>query len=194
VPRRPVPSLAALALLTVPVLGAAAVVIPVLTVPRRPGPGPYQALVVPGARVLPDGAPSPALRRRVDGAVALWRQGVAPRIVVTGRGRGPASEAAVGARLAREAGVPDGAILLEETAHRTAANASRTAALLGRRTPILVVTERWHGARARLWFRRAFDHADVIGVPCPPGPTLRGAVREAPKLLWRALEGRRKTG
>ena len=61
---------------------------------QREAVGAYDAIVVAGCRVLPDGHPSPALQNRTRQAVNLWRAGPAPTLVFTGGvGRYPPSEA-----------------------------------------------------------------------------------------------------
>ena len=71
------------------------------------------AIVVLGAAQY-DGRPSPVLRARLDHAVALWEQHLAPHLILTGgMGDGDTtSEAAVGRRYAVKHGVPDSAIYL----------------------------------------------------------------------------------
>ncbi len=73
------------------------------------------AIVVLGAAQY-DGRPSPVLRARLDHAVALYHDGVAPRIIFTG-GTAPGdtvSEAVVGRRYAARKGVPSDALLTED--------------------------------------------------------------------------------
>lgn len=181
-----------LAAVTVPLLGsgvlwAGGAAALVASIPLYPGSEKYDAIVVPGARVYADGSASPALRRRVLAAAALHRGGCAPLLVISGAGRGGRTEAAVGAELAEEVGVPREALLLEERAGRTATNAAHVAELLGADASVLVVTERWHGARARLWFRRHFARVDVVGVPSPLESTVKGALREAPKVVLQTV-------
>src|ERR1043166_9428261 len=66
---------------------------------RRDEARPAAAIVVLGAAQYV-GRPSPVLRARLDHAIALWRKGLAPRIIFTvGFGeRDTTSEAAVGQR------------------------------------------------------------------------------------------------
>ena len=74
-------------------------------------------------------------RRVAKHAATLWRDGWAPLLVISG-GRGKATkawgetEAAVFARIAREAGVPDQALLIEEAATNTGENVTLSHALL----------------------------------------------------------------
>jgi uncharacterized SAM-binding protein YcdF (DUF218 family) len=159
--------------------------------PRRPRRTSFDALVVPGSRVYHDGSASPSFRRRLVRAAGLFAEGFAPRVVVSGAGPGPRPEADVGAEFLQALGVPDPAILREPVSRRTAENAWLTRDLLGHQARVLVVTERWHAPRARLWFRRAFVEVEVIGVDAPFGPTVRAALREVPKVAWQAVVERK---
>ena len=68
----------------------------VLFAGRRDDARPAAAIVVLGAAQY-DGRPSPVLRARLDHAVALWKRGLAPRLVLTGGTGvgGPTSEGPV---------------------------------------------------------------------------------------------------
>lgn len=92
---------------------------------------PATAIIVLGAAQY-DGRPSPVLRARLDHAVALWHQGLAPRLIVTGgrRAGDRMSEAATGRRYAVRHGVPDSAILMESEGRTTAESMRAAAALL----------------------------------------------------------------
>lgn len=87
------------------------------------------SLVVLGRGVADDGSLPLIARARVERAVALYHQGVAPRIVFTGlcgllmEKRPAISEAGAMARHAEDLGVPSTAILLEEEARDTLGNA-----------------------------------------------------------------------
>ncbi|MDY7227644.1 YdcF family protein [Hyalangium rubrum] len=117
---------------------------------------PADALVVLGARVLPGGVPSGALQARVEKAVELYQQGVAPRLVFSGGvGVNPPSEAQVMRALAVRLGVPSEACVLEEQSHSTEQNARYSARLLrelGARR-VVVVSDPYHLLRARQYFR-----------------------------------------
>ena len=117
---------------------------------------PADALVVLGARVLPGGVPSGALQARVEKAVELYQQGIAPRLVFSGGvGDHPPSEAQVMRALAVRLGVPAEACILEEESHSTEQNARYSAGLLrsmGARR-VVVVSDPYHLLRARQYFR-----------------------------------------
>lgn len=145
----------------------------------------YDALVVAGCRVHADGRPSVALARRVDLAIELWTEGVAPRIVLTGGvGRdAPISEARAAADRCVARGVPADALVLEEESTSTYENALFAARLL--RGEVLVVSDAAHAFRCRRVFARHFAAADAIGaVPASSSARVRLALREA-LAVWR---------
>ena len=162
---------------------------------RPPAGARFDALVVAGAAVLPDGRPSGALARRTEHAVALWREGVAPRIVLTGgsSASGGGAEGVVAARHARSLGVPDDALLVEDASTSTEENALRASRLLGS-CRVLVITDSYHAVRCRLVFSRHFPEVDVATTR-PPGRTaLRMALREVVVLTAYAMRGRLRGG
>lgn len=75
---------------------------------REAAPPPAEAIVVLGAAQY-NGQPSLVLRARLDHAVDLYRQGLAPVVVVTGGGRPGdlATEASAGRSYLIKAGIPD---------------------------------------------------------------------------------------
>jgi len=117
---------------------------------------PSDVVVVLGARVLPGGQPSPALRARIEKAVELYHQGLAPRLLFSGGvGVNPPSEARVMRDLAVRLGVPAEACLLEEQSHSTEQNARFSADVLrslGAKR-VVVVSDPYHLLRARQYFR-----------------------------------------
>lgn len=116
-----------------------------------------QAIVVLGAAQY-RGKPSPVLRARLDHAVALYRRGVAPRLVLTGgTAEGDtASEAAVSRVYALGEGVPDSAILLENEGRTTGQSMTQVARLLRARRldTVVVVSDPFHVLRAERTARR----------------------------------------
>jgi len=116
-----------------------------------------QAIVVLGARVLESGAPSGALQARVEQAVALYRQGLAPLVLFSGGvGRYPPAESLAARDLAVSLGVPPGACAVELESHSTAENAAFTARLLRSRglSEAILVSDPYHLLRARQYFWR----------------------------------------
>ena len=132
---------------------------------RRVEPVRRQAIIVLGARVLPDGSPSEALAARVSHAVTLYRSGLGERLLFSGAGPGALSEALVASRLAIDAGVPAADCVLEQASDSTFDNARRSAELLRARalTDVWLVTDDFHAYRAVSHFRRAGVH--VVAAP-----------------------------
>jgi uncharacterized SAM-binding protein YcdF (DUF218 family) len=121
--------------------------------------GNADAILVLGAKVHADGTPSGALLDRTRTACELWRAGLASTLVFSG-GRDTdagASEPEAMARIAREAGVPDSALVLDETGNDTASSIAFTARLARERAwqSVLVVSHDYHLARLRLLAVRA---------------------------------------
>ncbi len=112
------------------------------------------AILVLGSRVHADGRPSGSLVDRTRSAAALWREGLAPVVILSG-GHGtdaPVSEPQAMRDLALRAGVPESALVLDEGGVDTAASirfAARMARERGWRR-VLVVSHDYHLARVRL--------------------------------------------
>ena len=134
---------------------------------RRDAAGPAQAIVVLGAAQY-NGTPSPALEKRLDHALELYRAGEAPRIVVTGgRQAGDRyTEATTGYDYLRAAGVPDEAILKEVQGRSTYESLAATARFLRRQdvTDVLFVTSPAHAKRVSVI-------ADEVGLTGGVSPT-----------------------
>ena len=92
---------------------------------------PAAAIIVLGAAQYV-GRPSPVLKARLDHAIELWHQGLAPRLIVTGgRGEGDyISEADVSRKYAIRRGVPDSVILLENRGRTTSQSLRGAVSLL----------------------------------------------------------------
>jgi uncharacterized SAM-binding protein YcdF (DUF218 family) len=128
------------------------------------------AIVVLGAAQY-DGRPSAIYEARLEHAVDLWRQDVAPLMVFTG-GKEPGdrfTEGGSGARWAVAQGVPESAVLTEERSRTTYQNLAGARRLLERRHPggqhrIVVVSDPFHMFRA---VRQAAD----LGMDAYPSPT-----------------------
>ncbi len=150
----------------------------------------YDAIVVLGCRVYEDGRPRASLARRARRAAALWHEGRAPRVILTGGlGRAPISEARAAARVIEALGIPPEVVLLEERSTSTEENAREAAALLeGAR--VLVVTDAYHVFRAERVFRRHFADAVGAGSIGPARARVTGALREVVAIGAYALRGR----
>ena len=152
--------------------------------------GTYDIIVIAGCPVQPDGGPSPALARRVERAVTLWRQGRAPRLLFTGGvGTWPPSEAEAAAAHARSLGVPAEVLLLEDRSTSTEENA-RNAALAFPAERALVVTDTYHAFRVERVFGRYFSDVQVVASRSPVAWRTRGALREVGAVAWYGLTGR----
>ncbi|MFZ7092235.1 YdcF family protein [Primorskyibacter sp. 2E233] len=146
--------------------------------------------VVLGAAVWEGGRPSPTLRRRALHAAGLWLAGEVRAIVACGGvGRFPPSEAAVIKALCLGAGVHEAAIKLEDASTTTEENLRFVLPILQRlrAKEVVIVTDRYHAARARLVARRL-----GLSVHCDC-PELRGTkrrrvlrqyLREVPAYAW----------
>ena len=111
------------------------------------------AIVVLGAAQYA-GRPSPVLRARLDHGIALWRRGIAPRLVLTGGigDRDTTSEAAVGRRYAMRKGVPDSAILVETKGRTTSASLRSVARMLKAQDQrrVVLVSDPFHMLRLQV--------------------------------------------
>ena len=129
------------------------------------------AIVVLGAAQY-DGRPSAIYEARLEHALDLWSDKVAPVLVFTGgKEEGDRfTEGGSGARWALARGVPERAILTEEHSRTTYQNLAGAKRLLERRDPgggrhrIVVVSDPFHMYRA---VRQAAD----LGLDAYPSPT-----------------------
>lgn len=161
---------------------------------RTPPAGPYDAIVVAGAGVMPGGVPSDVLVARTRRAVDLYEAGLAPRLALTGGigDWGPA-ESVVAARLAEGWGVPADAIVREEGSTNTEENAAELRRAVGDLS-VLVVTDRYHVLRCERVFGRYFARVEVTGAVSPLRLRIRGALREVPAIAWYTMRGRMQEG
>jgi uncharacterized SAM-binding protein YcdF (DUF218 family) len=111
------------------------------------------AIVVLGAAQYA-GHPSPVLRARLDHAVALWRQGLAPRLILTGGigTRVTTSEAAVARRYVLKRGIPDSAIFLEHAGRTTKQSLAAVSSIMHARhmTTAILVSDPFHMLRLHI--------------------------------------------
>ena len=110
------------------------------------------AIVVMGAAQW-NGVPSPVLAGRLDHAVALYEEGVAPLIVVTGgKQAGDAvTQGRSGYEYLRAKGVPDEAIKVEVEGTNSYEELSASALILeqaGVGNEVVIVTDPYHALRA----------------------------------------------
>lgn len=152
----------------------------------------YDVAIILGARLRPDGSPSPALARRVRHGVALARAGQAGALLMTGGATGGlAPEAQVMRDLALASGLPAERVHVEERARNTIENALFSAPLIRQAgwRRLLVVTDSFHRPRAAYIFRRFGLEVAVAGVrpEQPSGQWWLAHLREAAALPWTML-------
>jgi uncharacterized SAM-binding protein YcdF (DUF218 family) len=128
---------------------------------------PSQAIIVLGAAQY-NGKPSPVFKARLDHAAELFREGIAPKIVVTG-GKLPGdefTEAGAGADYLHTLGIPDDAILRETTSRNSWESLRASARFLKARgiTRVVLVSDPFHSLRIRLI-------AEEIGFDAVTSPT-----------------------
>jgi uncharacterized SAM-binding protein YcdF (DUF218 family) len=127
---------------------------------------PAGAIVVLGAAQY-DGRPSPVFRARLDHAIALYREGLAPWLIVTGgKQEGDrTTEAATARTYAIEQGVPGEAILVEDASRSTLQSIRGVAALMedARLADAVFVSDPSHMLRV---LRMAGD-AGIVGYGSP---------------------------
>ena len=144
---------------------------------------PAEAIVVLGAAQY-NGRPSPVLRARLDHALGLYREGLAPLIVVTGGiGVGDTtSEAMAGRRYLMAHHVPAEAVRAEAVGRTTTASMDAVAAWLRERKirRVILVSDPFHMFRLRLEARRTALEAYT-------SPTESSPISENPVLELRFL-------
>jgi uncharacterized SAM-binding protein YcdF (DUF218 family) len=141
---------------------------------------PVDAIVVLGAAQY-DGRPSPVLQARLDQALAAYRAGLAPLIVVTGgKQQGDRfTEALAGRNYLIQHGVPEAAILLENAGHSSWGSMQGVAKILQPRGArrVLLVSDGFHLFRLKLMAREL--GLTGYGVPARTSPITRDSSLEA---------------
>jgi len=179
----------AVPLMTLILWPAAAVGLDQLGLRPPPATQTWEAAVVAGCRVMPDGEPSDCLKTRTDAAVALYAEGRVDRLVFTGgMGTHGDSEGIVAARRALAAGVDPAHITVETRSTSTLENARYAAQRLDAET-IVVVTDAYHTHRAQRAFARHFEEVGSLGVRSPPRTRWKGAMREVVAIAYHILKG-----
>jgi uncharacterized SAM-binding protein YcdF (DUF218 family) len=149
---------------------------------RRDAARPSQAIIVLGAAQY-NGRPSPVLAARLDHAIDLYRQNVAPVIVVTG-GRQPGdpyTEAGASAAYLHEHGIEERAILRETTSRTSWESLEAAARFLKSRDIIRVVlvSDPYHS-------KRISAIAHDVGLDAVTSPTRTSPIKgfAALKRMW----------
>jgi uncharacterized SAM-binding protein YcdF (DUF218 family) len=155
----------------------------VLVVSQQDERRPAEAIVVLGAAQY-NGRPSPVLRARLDHALGLYREELAPLVLVTGGvGRGDTlSEATVARRYLIYHGVPAGAVVAQSEGRTTRASMTAVNAWLRGRglRRVILVSDPFHMFRLRIEARRTALEAYT-------SPTETSPISENPVLELRYL-------
>lgn len=159
----------------------AAIVVAIVVVGRRDEAAPATAIVVLGAAQY-EGRPSPVLRARLDHALELYRQALAPVVIVTGgTGTGDTtSEAQVSQRYLLQHGVPDSALVMETHGLTTSQSLHAVAAIVSSlpgRTVILV-SDPFHMFRLSIL-------AHALGLTPLTSPTRTSPISSRPATRWK---------
>jgi uncharacterized SAM-binding protein YcdF (DUF218 family) len=154
--------------LVVSLLYYAVTLIQVVRAGRQTDPAPAEAIVVLGAAQY-DGRPSPQLAARLDHALELYSEGVAPVVMVTG-GNQPGdrfTEAEASAEYLVERGVPETAIMREDEGRTTyeSLDAAADQLLEAGLDDVVLVTDPYHSLRSRLIAEEVGLDADLSPTP-----------------------------
>lgn len=151
---------------------------------RDDDPTSADAVVVLGAAQY-NGRPSPVLEARLTHALALYRDDVAPLIVVTGgRQQGDTfTEATTSYNWLRQRGVPDAAILKEVQGHNTFESLAAVARFLDPRgvDEVVLVSSSYHS-------KRLVGVAEEVGLDATVSPAGAGARSTSGRLRLLARE------
>ena len=147
----------------------------------------YEAMLVLGAQVKPDGTPSLQLQWRLEKAAETYRQKKVPVVVCGGQGGNePAPEAVVMRDVLIGLGVDGDMILMDTTSASTHSNIKNAMQLLGGRnvTKVMIITSDYHLPRAIAIAEDNGLTAYGIGAPTKLGLRfwLKNHCREA--LAW----------
>jgi uncharacterized SAM-binding protein YcdF (DUF218 family) len=118
------------------------------------------------------GRPSPILEARLNHALFLYRQGLAPRVMTTGgKGGDPVfTEGGVGRAYLSRHGIPSEAIIVESEGDTTVYSTAAAAEIMRRMNlhSCIVVSDGYHIYRVKRMLQ--FDGIDVYGSPRPSEP------------------------
>ena len=135
---------------------------------RQNDTAPAAAIVVMGAAQW-NGSPSPVLKGRLDHAADLYKQGVAPVVIVAG-GKQPGdkeTQGLVSFEYLRSKGIPESAIKIEVDGTNSYEELSSTAFIMrqaGLLQDVVIVTDPYHAYRSA-------EIADEVGLSAHVSPT-----------------------
>ena len=147
----------------------------------------YDAIIVLGAQVYPNGEPSVQLAWRLDKAAEAYALHGVPVVVCGAQGGNePCTEAEVMKRYLTAKGIPEGMILEDPDSFNTNENLENAQELLnqmsGNICRVLIVTSDYHVPRALAIAGDLGYKAEGLGSPCKPEYWLKNHAREA--LAW----------
>ena len=143
----------------------------------------YDAIIVLGAQVTPDGSPSVQLGWRLDAAYDAWKQKAVPVVVCGARGKDePVAEADAMDQYLVNNGIPASDILKDPDSYNTNQNLQNAAALLQNLADVrkvLIVTSDYHVPRSLAIAKDLGYDACGMGSPCKPEYWLKNHARDA---------------
>ena len=148
---------------------------------------PYDAVIVLGAQVKPDGSPSVQLTWRLDSAVLAWQKKNVPIVVCGAQGKDePEPEAETMKNYLVSKGIPEGSVLKDPDSYNTEQNLKHAKSLLDdypeQISKVLVVTSDYHVPRSLALAHDIGLDAEGLGSPCLPEYWFKNHGREA--LAW----------
>ena len=148
--------------------------------------GEYDAIVVLGAQVLPDGTPNVQLSWRLDAAKEAFDSKNVPIVVCGAQGKDePVTEAESMRQYLMDRGVPGEMILMDGESFNTRQNLLNAGRLLKDRPEvkkILIVTSDYHVPRAMALAEDQGFRAVGLGSPCKQDYWIKNHFREG--LAW----------
>jgi vancomycin permeability regulator SanA len=180
-------------LVAIAVVYVAVTAVQVVRASRTDQRDPGDAIIVLGAAQY-NGRPSPALQRRLDHALELYQEGLAPEIVLTGSKQPDDrfTEAFAGYKYLIAAGVPEGALRLVDDGSSTWESLAAAKRVLhdegdGR---VILVSDRYHNRRLQTVAAELGLEATVS--PTGNSPSLRHIVNETARVSVGQLLGYRR--
>ena len=153
----------------------------------------YDAIIVLGAQVTPDGNPSIQLGWRLDAAYEAWKQKNVPIVVCGAQGKDePMTEAEAMSIYLAAKGVPQEDLLKDPDSFNTNQNLRNAARLLSGLPDVhkvLIVTSDYHVPRSMAIAGDLGFDACGMGSPCKQEYWLKNHAREA--LAWCKYWGRK---
>lgn len=132
--------------------------------------GQADAIVVLGGGVEQDGRPTRGTLERTRYAISLYRQGLAPMIILSTGLAKYFNEARLMAEIARSEGIPEQVLILEEDSRNTAENLEYVQRILDARrwNSVIVVSSPYHMRRVALVSRRCCSQTAMLYAPTNP--------------------------